>query len=300
MPFDLSAEELARFDRDGFFGPFEVYERDEIQSELRKLRAALLDRTGAVYDSETGGNIANYDRHLDLGFLARHIRRPQIVDRVSSILGSDLLCWRTEFFAKYPGDEGTDWHQSRKMAIGSGVAPLLATEPHPKYQDYFLTLAAWTAFTDATTETSCMQYVPGSHEKLYFDDSRSMTWRPETINQVVRGGVKRGLFGYDNREIQVDPSWDPSDCAPVTLELSAGQCVLAWEATMHGSLPNTTTDRTRMAFVARYVPTNVRIYPNQATLDEFGGTADVSKWSAVVVSGVDTYGYNRIQAKPPG
>jgi non-heme Fe2+,alpha-ketoglutarate-dependent halogenase len=156
----------------------------------------------------------------------------------------------------------------------------------------------WTAFTDATVENGCMQYVPGSHKRMYFDDSRRLTWRPETINQIVKKGVKRGLFGYDIQEIQIDPAWDPSECTPVNLELSAGQCILSWEATMHGSLPNVTRDRTRMAFVARYVPPSVRIYPNQQGLDEYGGTADLAKWHAVLVSGVDRYGYNRLGELP--
>lgn len=295
MSFELSADELARFDRDGFIGPFDVYPREEIQAELKKLRLSLLDRANAAYELEVGGNIANYDRHLDVEFLGRHIRRPQIVDRVRSILGPDLLCWRTEFFTKYPGDEGTDWHQSRNLAIGSGIPPLVATEPHPKYPDVFLTLGVWTAFTDASAEMGCMQYVPGSHRQVYFDDRRRLTWRPERVNHVVKGGVKRGLYGYDTREIQVDPAWDPGECVGVNMEVSAGQCILSWEATMHGSLPNSTRDQTRLALVARYVPTNVRIYPDQRKLHEYGGTADLSRWSAVLVSGIDVFGYNRVR-----
>lgn len=298
MSFELRPDELARFDRDGFIGPFDVYPRDEILAELKQLRLSLLDRTHAIYESEAAGNIANYDRHLDIEFLARHVRRPQIVDRVRSVLGPDLLCWRTEFFNKYPGDEGTDWHQSRNLAIGSGVPPVVATEPHPRYPEVFLTLAVWTAFTDATEEMGCMQYVPGSHRTLYFDDRRLLTWRPERINRVLKGGMKRGLYGYDTREIQVDPNWDPSACDAITIEVTAGQCILSWEATMHGSLPNTTRDNTRLALVARYVPTNVRIYPNQRTLHEYGGIADLSRWSALLVSGVDAHRYNRVRFDP--
>ncbi len=294
----LSAQEIAQFDRNGFIGPFDVYPRDEMLSRLPDLRLSLLDRGSAAYDLDEAGPIANYDRHLDVDFLDAHVRRPEIIDRLRYILGDDLLCWRTEFFAKYPGDEGTDWHQSRNLAIGGGIPQLVATEPHLRYPDIFLTLAVWTAFTDATIENGCMQYVPGSHRHIYFDDLRPMRWEPERISGNMRNGVPRGLYGYDTREIQVDPVWDPDQCEPVTVEMRAGQCMISWEATMHGSLPNITREQTRMAFVARYVPTNVRIYPTQHRLDEYGGIADLKNWRAVLVSGEDRSGHNRVGAGP--
>lgn len=293
MAFDLTSAELDQFDRDGFIGPFDVYPREESLNEFNALRMALLERDHAPYALESGGNIANYDRHLDVPFLSRHVRRPQIVDRVRRILGPDLLCWRTEFFAKFPGDEGTDWHQSRNLAIGSGVAPLVATEPHPRYPEVFLTLAVWTALTDARVETSCMRFLPGSHKQKYFDDLRVMSWDQGRVNRRIEDGEKRGLFGYDVSEIELDPSWRDRCQDAVTVELRAGQCLLFWEATMHGSTPNVSDSEARMAFVARYVPTSVRIYPGQSVLSEYGGTVSLDQWRPVLVSGVDVYGFNR-------
>src|SRR5205823_10150844 len=95
----------------GFFGPFTVYDVDEMKHAWRRERLRLYDRSAAAYqdECESGNtNIANYDRHLDSTFLADHISKPEIVDRVRGALGPDVLCWRTEFFPKYPGDEGTD------------------------------------------------------------------------------------------------------------------------------------------------------------------------------------------------
>ncbi|MFH9663534.1 phytanoyl-CoA dioxygenase family protein [Streptomyces sp. NPDC017248] len=86
-------------------------------------------RSMAVYGDEAAEsgntNISNYDRHLDSTFLADHICRPEIVDRVRSVLGPDVLNWRTEFFPKYPGDEGTDWHQADTFANASGQPQIL-------------------------------------------------------------------------------------------------------------------------------------------------------------------------------
>ena len=299
MGFELSDRELELFDRDGFVGPFDVYDGAEISNAMQRLRISLSDRSRAIYELEKGGNIANYDRHLDIPFLYNHVNRPQIVDRIRRILGPNLLCWRTEFFAKYPGDEGTDWHQSRNLAIGSGLSPLVGTLPHPKYPDIFLTLTVWTALTDATIENSCMQYIPGSHRELFYDDLKPLVWRPEMVNKVIKNGTKRGLFGYDTREILVNPDRALPESRAVNMELKAGQCVISWEATMHGSLPNRTRNRARLAVVARYVPTDVRIYPNQRTLQEYGGTADLANWHAVLVSGSDKFGFNRVMETPP-
>jgi non-haem Fe2+, alpha-ketoglutarate-dependent halogenase len=114
--FGLTAEELDQFHRDGYIGPFDLYEPEEMERNFQSLRPKLLNTRKAVYsqDRAVSGvtNLANYDRHLDVDFLAQHITQPKIVDRVCSILGPDVLCWRSEFFPKYPGDEGTDWHQA--------------------------------------------------------------------------------------------------------------------------------------------------------------------------------------------
>ena len=128
--FALTDEEMASFHETGFFGPFKVYEVEEMVETLERASGSrMLDRSHAVYQDSAAldgnTNIANYDRHLDIDFLADHISRPEIVDRVNSVLGPDVLCWRTEFFPKYPGDEGTDWHQADTFANASGTPQIL-------------------------------------------------------------------------------------------------------------------------------------------------------------------------------
>lgn len=100
--FYLSPEEVEQFHRQGYIGPFTLYSPDEMKILWRKTRLQALDRSHAAYQSTAAvsgnTNISNYDRHLDIDFLAEHICRREIVDRVSSILGPDVICWRTEFF----------------------------------------------------------------------------------------------------------------------------------------------------------------------------------------------------------
>ncbi len=148
-PYSLSDSELQHFQANGFVGPFTLYDREEMKQIWRRKRIELMDRSAAVYQDEAAKsgatNIANYDRHLDDDFLADHISRPEIVGRVASILGPDVLCWRSEFFPKYPGDEGTDWHQADTFANASGTPQIL----WPNGSDFGGTITVWCAFTDA-------------------------------------------------------------------------------------------------------------------------------------------------------
>jgi len=63
---------------------------------------------------------------------------------------------------------------------------------------------------------------------------------------------------------------------------------------MHASFPNVTTNRTRLGFTARYVPTSVKIYPGTDTIEEYGSTLSLENYGVVLVSGKDEYGYNRL------
>jgi non-heme Fe2+,alpha-ketoglutarate-dependent halogenase len=107
VDFALSSDEVAQFHRDGYIGPFDLYEPDEMERNLRALRPKLINtKTGAyTQDRAISGstNLANYDRHLDIDFLAEHITRPEIVDRISSILGAGYLVLAHRVLPQIPG-----------------------------------------------------------------------------------------------------------------------------------------------------------------------------------------------------
>ncbi|HEX5120930.1 MAG TPA: chlorinating enzyme [Pseudonocardiaceae bacterium] len=296
VDFSLSSDELERFGRDGFIGPFDLYEPDEMERHLRALRPKLMDSTTSIYsrDRAISGstNLANYDRHLDIDFLADHITRPEIVNRVSSILGPDTLCWRTEFFPKYPGDEGTDWHQADNFSnVAGSKQPQIVW---PNDADFGGTITVWAAFTDAPIETGCLQFIPGSHKTMNYDESKTMVYDPDSINRVEKNGVRRGFFGYDYRQLQKDPNWSPDESKAVSQEMRQGQFIIFWSTLMHASHPHLgRTNRMRLGFAARYLPTSVRVYPYSTELEEFGGEADLARFGNVLVSGKDEYGHNR-------
>lgn len=296
--FDLSDAELARFHENGYAGPFTLCQPDQMKTLWSTVRRQLFDRSHAAYDLEGAvsgaNNIANYDRHLDVPYLGEHICRPEIVHRVRSILGDDLLCWRTEFFPKYPRDEGTDWHQADTFANASGRPQII----WPENSEFGGTITVWSAFTDATEKTACLRFIPGTHRTHYYDETKGMKFDPDKNANVMKDGTRRGFFGYDYRELQIDPNWKPDESKAISMEMKAGQFIIFWSMLMHASCAHAgETNDMRMGFAARYVPTRVKIYPDTERIEEYGGAIPLTKYGAVLVNGRDRYGHNRIHDK---
>ncbi|MFB6909251.1 chlorinating enzyme [Streptomyces bacillaris] len=296
--FALDEADRETFRRQGFL-TFKVLEEEEMTRAWRTERLALMDRSNAVYTEEwavSGNtNISNYDRHLDNDFLADLITDRRITDRVASVLGPDVLCWRTEFFPKYPGDEGTDWHQADTFANASGKPQIL----WPQNSDFGGTLTVWTAFTEATVDNGCLQFIPGSYTSMNYDETKVMEYRPDGINRNRKeGGVRRGFFGYDYRELQIDPDFVPDESQAVPIVLRPGEAVMFWSTLMHASYPHSgKTEDMRLGFAGRYVPTSVHVYPDTDVVEEYGGKVSLDRYGAVVVSGENRYDHNRIATR---
>ncbi|MFU4557320.1 chlorinating enzyme [Pseudomonas paraeruginosa] len=296
LDFSLSPEELEQFHRDGYIGPFDLYQQDEMAAKLQALRPRLINTRKAIYsqDKAVSGitNLANYDRHLDVDFLAEHITRPEIVDRVASILGRDTLCWRTEFFPKYPGDEGTDWHQADNFSnVAGSKHPQIVW---PEDAEFGGTITVWAALTEASVENGCLQFIPGTHRTMNYDESKTMDYQADSINKLEKDGVRRGFFGYDYRQLQKDPNWKPDESNARSMVMRQGQFIIFWSTLMHASHPHSgLTEQMRLGFAARYLPTSVRVYPYSNTLQEFGGEASLDKFGCVLVSGEDRFRHNR-------
>jgi non-heme Fe2+,alpha-ketoglutarate-dependent halogenase len=295
--FSLSDEDLKKFHEQGFIGPFTLCSPEEMEESVRELRKKLFNVKNAIYSTKKSvsgaTNLANYDRHFDIEFLSELIKRPEVVDRVSSILGPDLLCWRTEFFPKYPGSEGTDWHQASNFAnVAGDKKPQIVW---PNGSDFGGTITVWTAMTDSTIENGCLQFIPGTHTSMNYDESKEMTYDAEMIDKQDKGGIKRGFFGYDYRQLQIDPSWKPDEEKAKSMVMKAGQFIIFWSTLMHASHPHSgKTDAMRLGFSKRYVPTSVQVYPFSRELKEFGGEASLANHKCVLVSGKDAYGHNVI------
>jgi non-heme Fe2+,alpha-ketoglutarate-dependent halogenase len=289
--YGLSADQLAKFRNDGFIGPFDLYDAEDIRLTYKRLRGEIFDRTHAIYKLDHTSRLAGYDRHLDIDFFSRHIMQKAITDKVAGILGPDIICWRSEMFPKYPGDEGTDWHQADTFAHASGEPQIV----WPMDSRFGGSLTVWTAVTEASEETGCLRFMPGTHEEMFYDESLGMEYRPENVNSIEKGGMKRGFFGYDYRNLQKDPDFVPDESKAVSIPMRAGQFVIFWSTLMHASLPNVSKNKTRLGFTARYVPAAVKVYPGTKTVNEYGTVLDLAKYGVVLVSGEDVHKYNSVR-----
>ncbi|MCD0453403.1 chlorinating enzyme [Actinocorallia sp. API 0066] len=278
----LTDEQVAFFRENGFVGPFDLYSEEEAPLLWNQAKIEMVLSQNKPHNS----TIINYDRHLDCNTLSDHVSRPEIVNRLRSLIGDDILCWKTNIFQKVPGEAGTGWHQVETFVVGDTTT---ASTPSLKYteESSYLTqeLTVWTAFSPAGRENGCLRFIPGSHKRWYYDESKPLTLNVESKTH--------DFFGYDYAELKLDKDWDPEGEQIFEMEMKAGQFVIFLAKCIHGSLPNV-SEETRLAYASRYVAPSVKVYENVDSLSEFGDTISLDYHGSVLVSGEDTYGYNRI------
>lgn len=275
--------ERETFNQQGFIGPFKLWEPEAMKVWWKEQRAALLNPENtkrAAFD-----NPLNYDRHLDIPGLSRIISEPAIVRRFQSLIGPDVLCWRTEFFPKNPGDAGTGWHQVETYAIGEATEGMLKATTHSNGVPMELT--AWVAFTEATKENGCLRFLPGSHRTWYYDEKRRLNWDDTRIENT--------FFGYSYDDAKLDKTWNPDEKDIAYAEMKPGEFVIFTARCVHGSNPNTSRKQ-RMGFSIRVIPTHVKVYEGMTEFDEFGHHFDLSRHGCVLVGGKDVYGHNRVKS----
>ena len=216
----LRADEIARFDADGFLFPIRIMSAEDA--------AALRDRLETV-ERERGsltGKFRSLKNHLLMTWLDGLIRRPEILDPVESLIGPDILCWSTAFLIKEPGD-GThvSWHQDLTYW---GLQP----------GDV---VSAWLALTPATAESGCMRMVAGSHK--WFGEAHRDT--SDDKNLLSRGQTMERTITDDEAS---------------TLALQPGEISLHHGNTAHASGANTSGHRRigiAIRYMAAHVrPTN--------------------------------------------
>ncbi|MCB1035844.1 MAG: chlorinating enzyme [Acidobacteria bacterium] len=264
-------------------GPFTIYPPEEVPKIWERTRIDLLNKKNAIY----GNNKMNYDRHLDIKALSDVVSHPAIVSRVQEVLGPNILCWRTEWFPKYPGDQGTAWHQAESFVAFEGDSKLVPTEHHEGSWE----LTVWFAFTDATRETACLKVIPKTHKTWFFDERRNIPFDPSASMK----GTGSGFYGYDFERLKIDPDWKPDESQALHFEMKSGQAFMFTSRCLHGSEPNTSKDKTRMGMAIRYVPTDVKVYPHHdGKYTHFGEVFPLDRYAAMLVAGEDAFGHNRI------
>jgi non-haem Fe2+, alpha-ketoglutarate-dependent halogenase len=213
---------------------FSTHNLSPAQVETYRERG-ILHPLPALSSAEAGGLYARFHAHTDFikgrnnqkphllfTWLDAVVRDPRIVDAVESLLGPNLWCWSSQFFAKPAGDPAyVSWHQD---ATYWGLSsPDVVT--------------AWIALTPSTHESGCMQVVAGTHHIQVRHEDRF-----DDANLLSRG---------QEVAVKVDPD------QVIDVELRPGEMSFHHVLLFHGSEPNRSA-QARVGFAIRYAPTHVR------------------------------------------
>ncbi len=208
----LAPEQVETFRERGILHPLPALPSGEAD--------ALYARYAERADFLKGRN--NQKPHLLFPWLDAVVRDPRVLDPVESLLGANLWCWASQFFAKPAGDAAyVSWHQD---ATYWGLSsPDVVT--------------AWIALTPSTPASGCMQVVPGTHRSQVphedrFDDANLLSRGQEVAVEVDRANV-------------------------VDVVLQPGEMSIHHVLLFHGSEPNLSA-LPRIGFAIRYMPTHVR------------------------------------------
>jgi len=223
----LTPEEVQFFHLNGFLGPYTLCSPAEMESIGTEIRSILAPREtpGDLPEMITALNPymrGGFGRHHDNAALFALASSPAILNRVASIMGEDLLLWRTMFFHKRSGEKAIPWHQDFD---DWQIEPMLVT-------------SCWLAIDAATPENGCVELLPGSHRRYY-------SLVPST-GEVMDGFPRMS-----------DPAAFNS-ANPVKMQLQPGQFFLFNERILHSSGPNNSA-QDRMGLAIRYIPPMVRI-----------------------------------------
>ena len=200
--FTLSTEEIASFRKNGYLGPFKAFEPDE----MLHVQQVIMDRiipTPTPY-CPFGLRV----RHLDSATIFDLCAAPEIIGRVSSLFGPDIILWNSNIFNKPPAKAGL-------------------MEEYPWHQDHYnwqmepvLNISAWLAITPATTENGCVEVIPESHKLTI----------PPVLDTDPQLSIRFG-------GVASDPSY-VDETKKVSLTLEPGQFFLFNERILHHSNPN--------------------------------------------------------------
>lgn len=201
---ELSADECRQYAQSGVLGPYPLLDEAEIE--------AVLQDFGDTYTRVPWyKSLHSYDTAC-----FRVAARDEIVDRVASLLGDDLILWATQVMTKPPG-ESHRWHVDVETLAWRAVN-------------------VWTALRNVTVD-STIHVVPGSHHY------------GQSIQAVAE---QRGLDLDDPSDVvRAARKFDP-DAQIERIDVGPGAFVIFDGLLWHGS--ENTTPQPRSALLTQYSP----------------------------------------------
>jgi ectoine hydroxylase-related dioxygenase (phytanoyl-CoA dioxygenase family) len=224
MP-ELTADEITRYREAGYLVPKFRLASGQLEA-MRTALDELIARNPTVRpeklvsahvvapgDRPNAEGVRGHPAFMDLA------RDPAILDRVTDLIGPDILLWGCHVFCKPAGDGlETPWHQDGHYWP---IRPLA-------------TCTVWVALDPSTKENGCLRVIPGSHRD-------KVTWshlREDREDLVLTQRTAPDCF-------------DPGTA--VDIELEPGQMSMHDVFTIHGANANVSPLR-RTGVALRYMP----------------------------------------------
>lgn len=244
MPKRLTQEQAENYRRDGFLSPVRMISPSDAAEARRSLEAMEASFGGALR-----GPVRTkfYLRYPWAYRLATH---PSILDAVEDLIGPDILLYQNTMWAKNAGESTyVSWHQDNTY-FGHQPCDVISV---------------WLALSPSKPESGSMRFLRGSH----------------ALGQLpVRYEVEeRNMLSSGQR---VDA--DLSAFTAVATSLEPGEASLHHAWLVHGSPPNTSTER-RVGVTFVY---------HSPALTQLG----VLRTSALLVRGHDRHGHFELEAPP--
>jgi len=218
------SEDLKRsYETDGYAVAQRLFSAEEITA-LRDHYMTL--RESGSYPGDTAGvdagsqdPLRRYPRMIHMhrwdDVSLRWLIDPRLNAGMTELLGAEPFAVQTMLYFKPPGARGQALHQDQYY---------LNVEPGT-------CIAAWLALDDCDEENGCLQVVPGTHRLPVLCTTTADTARSFTDVTV--------------------PVPDSLPVVPVIMK--AGDVIFFHGSLIHGSHPNTTTDRFRRALIGHYI-----------------------------------------------
>lgn len=222
----LTAEQTEQFHRDGYVIARGLIPQAEVEALREEFMAAAHagfpgDNVDPKPDPARADDPLNvYPRmlqpHLSHDSATRYLLDPRVTTIITQLLGEEPLAAQSMFYFKPPGARGQSLHQDNFY---------LRVEPGT-------CIAAWMACDVVDRANGGLEVVPGTHAMEVFC--------PEEADQSVS-------FTRD----YVPP---PPGLPRVPVDMQPGDVLFFNGSLVHGSAPNSTTDRFRRSFICHYAP----------------------------------------------
>ena len=204
----LSKHEVQQYHDNGWIGPLTLISELEMAEFRKRLDIEIFE---PALESKTDEKNFCHNRHLDNATVYQLLTHPNLAQKAESILGPDIVLWRSNFQLKLPLSQQDEWD--------TGV---------PRHQDsaYFqpspnVILSAWIAIDHVEKSNGCMQILSGSHKKLC----------PHIQND--------GLEMFE-KTADID-AFEPNNS--IFIELNPGEFIFFDGSILHSSLPNKSETR---------------------------------------------------------